>query len=267
MTRARPNRRKPPKRELPKLPSIPRPEINWRAWSASLAVLAVLAVSLALARELFELPVKQIEVRGNLQRVTKLEITAAAEAELEPGMLALDLDAIGRRIAEIDWVDSVTVQRVWPDTLRVTYIEHQAAARWGDDGLLNTRGELFAEGVQREHRDLPRLSGPPGSHDRVAARYLEVWDRLLKANLVLESIVMDARGAFSIELAGGLRINLGREHIEERIDRLFVVAVPTLASKLDQVAYIDLRYANGFAVGWRNRELTESTLARLGNSG
>lgn len=267
MTRVRPNRRKPPKRELPKLPPIPRPDIQWRAVCVSAAVLALIAAGFALARGLLELPVRNIEVSGNLERVTKLEITAAVQPALEPGLLALDLESIRQRIAAIDWVDSVTVQRVWPDTLRVRYSEHRAAARWGKDGLLNTRGELFAEGLQREHHELPRLSGPDGSHRRVAARYLAVAQRLLQANLVLESIEMDARGAFTIELTGGLSVRIGRENIDQRIDRFFDVVVPSLESDLNRVAYFDLRYANGFAVGWRQSETSESSLARLGNSG
>lgn len=266
MIRTRRNRRKPPKRDLPKLPKMPRPSVNWQALLHTAAVVAVAAVSVALGRELLDLPVRTLDIEGRFQRVTKLEIRAAAEPALEQSFLTLDLGDIHRRIAAIDWVDTVTLQRVWPDTLMISYTEHRAAARWGADGLLNVRGELFAEHVRHAYPELPQLVGPDGSHRRVASRYLEVRDRLTMAGLLLDSIEMDARGAFSIRLSDGLEVRIGREDIEGRISRFFDTAVPRLGADLDRVEYIDMRYPKGFVVGWRDQGPTP-TLSRLENIG
>ena len=265
MTRSRRNRRKSPKRELPRLPSIPRPRINWRAVFAAAAVSVLVAASLALAREYVDVPVRWVHIEGSFQRVTKLEIVAAAQPGLERSFLTLDLDDIRRRVAAIDWVDTVSLQRVWPDTLKISYTEHRAAASWEAGGLLNTSGELFAQDVRHEYLGLPQLAGPEGSHRRVAARYLDVRDRLSQANLLLESIRMDARGSFSIELKNGVSVRLGRDDIDERIDRFFGGAVRLLERDLDQVAYIDMRYPNGFAVGPRERAPSGPSLVRLSN--
>jgi cell division protein FtsQ len=256
-----------PKRELPKLPSLPRPSINWGAVFAAGALSAVALVSFALGRELLDLPVRQLDIEGRFQRVTKLEILAAAQPALRESFLTLDLEDIRHRVAAIDWVDTVRLRRVWPDTLKISYEEHRAAASWGDDGLLNTRGELFASDVRREYPELPRLAGPDGSHRRVAATYLAVRDRLTRANLILESIEMDARGAFSIGLAGGISVRIGRDDVDGRIDRFFAAAMPTLAGDLDRIEYIDLRYANGFAVGWREAPDPDSAVARVEGGG
>lgn len=267
MARSRRNRLKSPKRQLPRLPQVPRLSVNWSLLFGLASVSAVAAVSFALGRELLDMPVRQLDIEGRFQRVTKLEILAAAQPALRESFLTIDLDDVRRRVSAIDWVDSVRLQRVWPDTLRIRYEEHRAAAQWGDSGLLNTRGELFADDVQREYPELPRLVGPEGSHERVAAAYLAVRDRLERASLTLETIEMDARGAFSIGLTDGIRIRIGRDDVERRIDRFFAVALPTLARELERVDYIDLRYANGFAVGWREAPTTEAALARLDGSG
>ena len=267
MARARQNRRKPAPRKMPSLPALPRPRINWRALFGLGAAGAIALVGLSLARELIEVPVKVLDIDGRFQRVTKFEILAAAEPALEQGLLSLDLDDIRRRITAIDWVDTVTLQRVWPDTLKVTYEEHQAAANWGSRGLLNTRGELFAEDVRHEYRELPRLDGPDGSHRRVAAMYLEIRERLSHANLMLESVQMDDRGSFSITLANGITVRIGRDDVTGRVDRFFAVAATYLAAELDRVAYIDMRYPNGFAVGWRSEVNPDARQARLDGSG
>jgi cell division septal protein FtsQ len=35
-----------------------------------------------------------------------------------------------------------------------------------------------------------------------------------------------------------------------RLDRFFSVVAPALKPRFEHVAYIDMRYTNGFAVGW-----------------
>jgi cell division protein FtsQ len=257
MARSRRNRRKGKKLELPKLPQLklsklPRPAINWRVVLALPLVLAAVAMIAVIGRELLDVRVRTLEIDGSFQRVTEIEIAAAVSPFLERGFFELDLDGIKRQVAQIEWVDWVRVQRVWPDTLRISYSEHRAAASWGDTGLLNTRGELFAENVWHEYQELPKLKGPDGSHQRVAEVYLEVKEQLADANLLLESIEMDARGAFQIALAAGPHVHFGRDDVASRIDRFFSVALPELKPRLARVDYIDMRYPNGFAVGWHS---------------
>ena len=62
---------------------------------------------------------------------------------------------------------------------------------------------------------------------------------------------MDERGAWSLVLGGGQEIRLGRRDVDERLERFFDVVAPALAAEMPRVQYVDLRYTNGFAVGWR----------------
>jgi cell division protein FtsQ len=221
----------------------------------------------ALGRDLLDLPIQRLEIEGSFQRVTRFEIEAAVAPALDQSFVSADLDEIRGLVAELDWVDSVRLQRDWPGTLRISFSEHRAAAQWGESGLLNTRGELFAEDAGQQYRELPRLDGPIGSHRRVATRYLEIRDRLNRAGLTLDVLRMDARGAFSIEFVGGLSVRIGRDDIDGRIDRFFAVAVPALATDLERVQYIDMRYPSGFAVGWRGVDPAVTQLARLNPNG
>jgi cell division protein FtsQ len=246
MIRSRVNRRKVVRRPL-RLPTI---RVNWAAILLPPAVVAVVAAALIGGRAALDRPVGALVVEGTFQRVTAIQIQAAAAEALRGGFLALDLQQLRRDVAELDWVDSVRVSRVWPDVIRVRITEHQAAASWGETGLLNVRGELFTTNSRHPYAELPRLSGPDGSEQDVARLYLAVRDRLADAQLPLASLRMDARGAVEIELVGGQQIRLGRHDIETRLDRFFAVAAPYLANELGRVDYIDMRYTNGFAVGW-----------------
>jgi cell division protein FtsQ len=202
---------------------------------------------------LFDQPVRKLVVEGTFQRVSAIHVEDVVASGLGRGFLSLDLGALREQVQTLDWVDRVNVGRVWPDTLVVRLTEHKAAARWGEDGLLNVRGELFTEHAQYAFPELPSLAGPDGSEQEVAKRYLAVRGRLAEADLTLARLGLDERGAWTLVLGGGQEIRLGRRDIDERLLRFFDVVAPALAAELNRVSYVDLRYTNGFAVGWRNQ--------------
>lgn len=269
MRRFRGNRRRSPPLRLPKLPALRLPRIGIDLGRV-LGFAAALSLGLgiyALGRNLLELPVRSLAINGSFQRVTRFDIEAAVAPAIQGSFVGVDLDEVRRRVKSIDWVDGVSIERDWPGTIRITYTEHRAAARWGESGLLNTRGELFVDDAGPEFAELPKLAGPEGGHRRVAARYLEIRDRLTRAGFTLEVLSMDARGAFTIALVGGATVRIGRDDVDGRIDRFFAVAVPALAADLDRAAYVDMRYPSGFAVGWRSAEPAMAELARLDSGG
>jgi cell division protein FtsQ len=196
-------------------------------------------------------PVRNLVVEGTFQRVTAIQVEAAIAGGLGAGFLTTNLNALRERVEALDWVDRANVGRRWPDTLIVRVTEHQAAARWGETGLLNVRGELFTASSPHAFPELPSLAGPLGTERDVARRYLAVRGKLAEADLKLERLSMDERGAWRLVLGGGQEIRLGRRDIDERLHRFFAVVAPTLAPVLPRVDYVDLRYTNGFAVGWR----------------
>jgi cell division protein FtsQ len=116
---------------------------------------------------------------------------------------------------------------------------------------LNVRGELFTEHSQHSIAGLPSLAGPTGTERDVARRYLAVRGKLAEADLSLERLELDERGSWRLVLGGGQEIRLGRRDIDERLYRFFDVVAPALTAELQSVQYVDLRYTNGFAVGWR----------------
>jgi cell division protein FtsQ len=242
---------------------LPRLEAPWRgriktAFAAVLLGAALFGVFRGV-QFVLDRPAHNLVVEGTFQRVTPLQIEAAVMNGLDAGFVSTDLGELRRRVKAIDWVDRVNVGRSWPDTLIVRVTEHQAAARWGDNGLLNVRGELFTEQAQHDFPELPRLAGPHGSEREVARRYLAVRGKLAEADLTLQSLSMDERGAWLLVLGSGQEIRLGRRDIDERLYRFFDVVAPALANDLKRVAYVDLRYTNGFAVGWRETTPTGVT--------
>ena len=243
------NRRKPKdaRRRTLRLPAI-----NWRYLGYGLTALAVLAVGAAAALWAFNQPIQTVAVEGRFQRVTPGDVDRVVKAAVHgAGLLTVNLAQVRRAIHTLPWVDSVSVERAWPRGLTVVVVEQTAAARWGERGLLNTRGELFDSDERHIPPELAQLEGPEGKEGLVAQRYLAAEGRLMQSGVRLTALRLDARGAWEFDLANGVTVRLGRREVDERFERFMSTALKIVTQRPEDVAYVDMRYTNGFAIGWR----------------
>ena len=261
MAKGKGNRR----RKAPK-PVVRLPRVNWRALLLLPAGGVVVTAVFFATTRLLDQPVRALVVSGSFQRVTALQVEEALTDGLRQGFLSADLKALRSRVEALEWVKHAAIERRWPDTLVVRVVEHVAAARWGEQGLLNTSGELFTEARRHRFPELPQLSGPAGSEGRVARTYLSLRGRLAEAGLALAELDLDERGAWRFRLDDGTEVRLGRRATGPRTDRFFMVVVPRLAAQFDAIEYVDLRYSNGFAVGWYPTPDGEALAAQIGAS-
>lgn len=237
-----------------------RRDLIRRTATGVLAVAAVAAVGFATWRAHDALagwslsdvaPVQRVLVEGSFVRVTPTEVENAVLPHLRGGFFTVDLDAIREAAQSLPWVARALVMREWPDRVRIVVTEEEPAWLWGDDGLLNARAELFVTGEVERPSGLPRLDGPAGSEATLAARYLEYDASLSRCAMRVARLELDARRATRLTLAGGIVLRLGRNDVAERAHRFCGTALAALAPRLGEVAYVDMRYTNGFAVGWR----------------
>jgi len=229
------------------------PQIRWRRWLPALGVLLLLGMGAAGASLMLDQPIETINIVGRFQRVQPVDVEQAVRGRVRAvGLIGVNLGAIRHAVETLPWVDKASVERAWPRGLRVTVIEQVAAARWGANGILNSRGELFMSETRHIPTELPRLSGPAGSERRVAQRYLAAQGRLVEAGMRITSLRLDARGAWEIDLDNGVMIRLGRKQVDERFERFVLAGLRLVAQRGGEIRYVDMRYTNGFAVGWRN---------------
>jgi cell division protein FtsQ len=244
--------RKPRNRRLGEARRWTLPAIDWRRVAVSMGGLALLlGLAGALAWALDQ-PIRTVSVQGRFQRVSAVDVERAVKDRVQGfGLVSVNLPAVQRSIESLPWVDTATVGRAWPRGLSVVVVEQVAAARWGANGLLNARGELFASESRHIPPELPRLSGPAGSEAQVAQRYLAIQGRLVEGGLRITALRLDARGAWEIDLDNGVKVRLGRRQVDERFERFVAAALPLVAQRGGDIDYVDMRYTNGFAVGWR----------------
>lgn len=221
-------------------------------WLANLlyavaAILLMYAV-LFLVVHLPVFPLREVKVNGKLEHVTREQVQFIVTRALKGNFFTLDLNKTRRTFEKLPWVRNVNVRRRWPDKLEVTLEEHEVLARWNNTALVNAQGELF-QAASDQH--LPVFSGPADSVQEVASQYLYFRQQLAITGRSPLQVSLSQRRAWQIRLDDGLVVELGRERVEQRMEKFVKVYDRTLG-RLNQlnkaVDYVDLRYPNGFAV-------------------
>jgi cell division protein FtsQ len=68
----------------------------------------------------------------------------------------------------------------------------------------------------------------------------------------LTAMRLDERGAWEFDLDNGVTVRLGRRQVDERFEQFLATALKLVTQRASDIAYVDMRYTNGFAIGWRN---------------
>jgi len=205
-------------------------------------------------------PIEKLYITGRVEHIMPAQIKQVAMENIGYGFFAVDLEAVRKALEELRWVQNVTVRRVWPDALQINIEEHKAVARWGQIYLINERGNLFIPDDLEHSDDLPSLIGPPGMHRFLWGQYAELQSMLNGTDLQIAQLVFDARHAMRLKTQSGISIQLGRlRNVTDSYVELSLFAKAyrqQLKDKQANIASIDLRYTNGFAIEWRDKAVS-----------
>lgn len=210
-----------------------------------------------LAQKLFDpsaFPITKIAVEGEFHQITSDHVEALVSNAVDGGFFSVDVANVRNRILDDPWIFDAAVQRVWPDTIRVSIREQDAVARWGEYALLNEFADIFVPNGDDIPSYLPKLNGPIGTESEMLSRYTAARSRLQKLGLNIAQIEMSDRRAWVMELTSGTSLVIGREELDQRLSRFSHAYDRFLKDSWEKVESIDLRYTNGFAVREKNVE-------------
>ncbi|MGH8528384.1 MAG: cell division protein FtsQ/DivIB [Nevskiales bacterium] len=198
-------------------------------------------------------PVHRLVIEGELHHLNDPELIRAVRPYLGARFFELDVSAIQAAVSKLPWVQSVAVRKHWPNAVALHLYERVPAARWHEAALVTAQGEVFTPlALDGSVLGLPRLRGPDPLAAPVLLQALARWQTALTpVTARIDELSLDARGAWSVQLASGPTLQLGRDDMDPRLRRYAQVVVPALGARLAEVTRVDLRYSNGFAVAWR----------------
>lgn len=200
-------------------------------------------------------PIARIGIAGKLTFTAPEQVEQRIEPYVSTSFFRVDLEGLRNGLEELPWIAQVQVRRVWPDELEIELNEYLPIARWGDTALLNNRGEAYEVEAIERYRQLPQLLGPERARQRMMQQYQVLSQMLRPRSFAVARLELRERGSWFATLearAGGQRIELllGRDHVVEKVRRFLTIHDKTLGDRIENIARIDLRYANGLAVTW-----------------
>lgn len=253
----------------------PRPEVDTSVavpldvrlmhMAASLMYLgAIVAVLGALVWSLVQLPMfalAGITVSGDVAHNNAVTLRANVASRLTGNFFTTDLGRVRNAFEGVPWVRQATVQREFPNRLRVTLEEHQPVAYWGDDSesrMVNSYGEVFeANAGDLDDDKMPRLNGPDSQSQQVLAMYRALMPVFKDLSLALNSLELTGRGSWRARVGHGAVIELGRGSVDDvmvrmrRLATTLVQVTQKLGRKVSAMESADLRHDNGYAIRLR----------------
>jgi len=211
----------------------------------TIAVLLALGAAVIYAARQPAFALREVRIGNELKHVTREQIEDVVRREVRGSFFTINLATARASFERLPWVRGVNVRRQWPARLDVVLEEHVPLARWGAAALVNTQGEVFQAAYDGE---LPLFVGPEGAAREIAIQYRYFQRGLAAMGETPVQVQVTARRAWQVKLQSGLLLELGRENIEARFSRFVALHDQTIGRLERRIDYVDLRYANGFAV-------------------
>ena len=213
-----------------------------------------------------------ITVEGEVDHNNATTLRANVTARMTGNFFTADLRQVRDAFEGVPWVRLATVQREFPNRLRVTLQEHRPVAYWGDESesrLLNMYGEVFeANLADLENEKIPRLKGPDSESQLVWKMYQALVPMFRALTLDLGNLELTERGSWRAHLKQGAVIELGRGDVVEvtarmqRVDQTLLGVVQKLGRKLQSLQSLDLRHDNGYAIRLHGVSTIETAIPR-----
>lgn len=158
---------------------------------------------------------------------------------------------IERRLRRMPWVKYASVERIWPDKVKIFVREREAVAYWNAQ-LLDSDGQVFGQAAQLKNMQLPKLAGPMQESQEVLQVYKKLSNILTTYGLHAATLEKRDNQAWVLRLANEVTLQLGKQDLETRILRFCKAYPAVFANKSDRLVSVDLRYPRGMAVQWKN---------------
>ena len=190
-------------------------------------------------------PIQKIQFYGELKETNREKLAAVAQRNINGNFFKADMNLLKQALVQDQWVESVRVQRLWPDTVNVFVQERQAYAIRPDGKLIDANGHVFNAKTQKP---LPEFSGPEYMMPKVVAFERKMRPLLQQQQLQVKQLDVSERGAWTMTLQNGVVLKLGRRDLDFRLKRFAQYWQRDLLPLADTLQYVDLRYHDGFAV-------------------
>lgn len=194
------------------------------------------------------------------RETTEFEILEALEIEQGTSLALFDAAAARERLARIPWVETVSVQKLYPGTLQVRIDEREAFALWqrGDRlSVIDARGQVISDEVDGRYANLLMLVGHGAQYrgDEILAALEQVPE--LRSRVRAARLVSDRR--WDLLLENGISVRLPETDVPRALaDLMRLDAESGLLTR--DITVVDIRLPDRVVV-----RLTDEAMERREN--
>ncbi len=205
------------------------------------------------------MPVQTVTISGQYH-TRKADMYDAMNIREGASMFDADPMALRMRLEAMDWIDTASVARDWPSSLRVVVVEKEPYAFWQTKGvfwLIDRRGRTITKDNVAEFSGLPVVVG-----DGAPVRAAELIELLLKFPVVQRQVKASVRVGdrrWDLHLKTGVVVRLPEDGVEEALHRLTVLEQEQKIFERD-IETIDLRLPDRMVI--KPRGGAEESIAR-----
>lgn len=186
-------------------------------------------------------PISVVKVQADYAHLSPQELQQAISTDLPASFWTVDIRGLKERLKTISWVESVDIEKVWPETLKIRVNEKKVLARWGDSGFISDKEEIFypddllvdlndsSKKVKpnlanqplnsEDFQHLPILYAPDGQLKIVLQQYKVMSEMLNTKQLILQTLLLSESDSWELRLTDGTILLLGREEPLKRLSR------------------------------------------------
>ena len=199
--------------------------------------------------EIFYFPIKKV-TSSELINVNKDDISKAVKYLYSKSFFEVDLNYLKNKLEKIEWVRKINVRRSYPNEVIIDIEEHTPILIWNNKMYINKYGEKFI--VSKIDKNIPILISDESRINEVFT-YFELFNDKLssrKLDFKITKIMENEIRSLTISLSSGINIQLGSKDVNIKIPLFFEIYNSLNTRDLNKIRYIDMRYSNGFSVGW-----------------
>ena len=184
--------------------------------------------------------------------VNEAEIFKIAEKYLKnKSFFNINLDYLKNSIEKVAGVKNAYIRRSYPNEVIIFIEEYTPVAVWNNDSYISENGYIFS--ANKIEKKLPKISSYSNRNIIIFEYFSLILDGIRKNKLNDKVLLIKENEirSLTVLLESNIAIKFGSKNIEERIG-IFFKAYKTLnTSDLKKIRYIDMRYSNGFSIGWK----------------
>ncbi len=215
--------------------------------SIAVTLLSFFTAVILLLLQFVNKDIKELVLVAPFEHVNEAQVRLSLQGVFPNGFIYLDITEVKNRLMLMPMVAQVEVEKVWPETLKVTIQEEQPVAIWNAKNMLSQSGHVLP--LALAELELPQLQGNEGE-SRLVMQHFQLFNHWGKRHQLNLTGLSNSASGWLLSFEHQVEIWLDNARAMQGLQQLENVLHQF---KINRIQSIDMRYEQGFAVAWKEQ--------------